>query len=69
MPLPPQPRSIVPRGARDKVGDPGHGAPRGALLSPHLLAEIGLDEEGLGGGRRGERREGNEQRVGGGEED
>jgi hypothetical protein len=48
---------------------PGHSAPRGALLDPHLLAEIGLDEEGLGGGRRGERREGDEQRAGGGEED
>jgi hypothetical protein len=48
---------------------PGHGAPRGALLGPHLLAEIGLDEEGLGGGRGGERREGDEQRAGGGEED
>ncbi|ONM23571.1 dentin sialophosphoprotein-related [Zea mays] len=47
---------------------PGHGAPRGALLGPHLLAEIGLDEEGLGGGRGGERREGDEQRAGG-EED
>jgi hypothetical protein len=48
---------------------PGHGAPHGALLGPHLLAEIGLDEEGLGGGRGGERREGDEKRVGGGEED
>jgi hypothetical protein len=48
---------------------PGHGAPRGALLGPHLLAEIGLDEERLGEGRGGERREGDEQRAGGGEED
>jgi hypothetical protein len=69
MPLPPQPRSTVPRGAGDEVGDPRHGAPRGALLVPHLLAEIGLDEEGLGGGHGGERREGDEQRAGGGEEE
>ncbi|AQK49974.1 hypothetical protein ZEAMMB73_Zm00001d049274 [Zea mays] len=48
---------------------PGHGAPRWALLGPHLLAEIGLDEERLGEGRGGERREGDEQRAGGGEED
>jgi hypothetical protein len=64
----PTQRDLVPRGARDEVGDPRHGAPSGALLGPHLLAELGLDKEGLGGGRGGERREGEEQRAGGEEE-
>ena len=65
----PAQRGSVPRGAGDEVGDPGHGAPRGALLGAHLLAELGLDEERLGGGRGRERREGEEQRAGGGEEE
>jgi hypothetical protein len=65
----PAQRGSVSRGAGDEVGDPGHDAPRGALLGPHLLAELGLDEEGLGGGRGGERREGEEQHAGGGEEE
>jgi hypothetical protein len=64
----PAQRGSVPRGAGDEVGDLGHGALRGALLGPHLLAEIGLNKEGLGGGRGGER-QGEEQRAGGGEEE
>ena len=65
----PAQRGAVPRGAGDEVGDPGHRGRRRALLGPHLLAELGLDEERLGGGRGGERREGEEQRAGGGEEE
>jgi hypothetical protein len=65
----PAQRGSVSRGAGDEVGDPGHDAPRGALLGPHLLVELGLDEEGLGGGRGGERLEREEQHAGGGEEE
>nr|TKW30683.1 hypothetical protein SEVIR_2G054100v2 [Setaria viridis] len=42
----PSQRGAVPGGAGDEVGDPGHGAPRRAVLGPHLLVELGIGGRG-----------------------